>query len=114
VVEFLDVPDFHGGSSDVPVWSSDSQWVYYTAKADRAVELMRVSLAGEPEQLTHSAPGVLHYHPAVSPDGGWVIFGSTRSGRRQLHVARSGSTSARQITNVAEGYGAMWAHWQPR
>jgi TolB protein len=114
VVEFLDVPDFHGGSSDVPVWSSDSQWVYYTAKTDQAVELMRVSLAGEPEQLTHSPAGVLNYHPAVSPDGGWVVFGSTSGGRRQLHVARSDGTDVRQTTQVAQGYGAMWAYWQPR
>jgi len=114
VVEFLDVPDFHGGSSDVPVWSPDSQWVYYTARIGQAVELMRISLTGEPEQLTHSPAGVLHYHPVLSPDGGWVAFGSTRTGRRQLHVAPADGTGARLVTHVVEGYGAMWAYWQPR
>jgi len=113
VVEFLDVPDFHGGSSDVPVWSADSRWVYYTAQVDEAVELMRASLTGESEQLTHSQPGALHYHPTVSPDGEWLAFGSTRDGKRQLYVARSDGADARPITQVDEGYGAMWAHWQP-
>ncbi len=31
VIEFLDVPDFHGGSSDIPAWSADGKSVYYTA-----------------------------------------------------------------------------------
>jgi len=37
VVEFLDVPDFHGGSSDVPMWTVDGQSVFYTALVDRRV-----------------------------------------------------------------------------
>ena len=32
VIEFLDVPDFHGGSSDVPVWAPDGKSIFYTAK----------------------------------------------------------------------------------
>ena len=35
VVEFLDVPDFHGGSSDLPVWSADGRSVFYTARVGR-------------------------------------------------------------------------------
>lgn len=111
VVAFLDVEDFHGGSSDVPVWSADSQWVYYTAKVGEAVELMRVSLEGEVEQLTRSRPGALHYHPRPSPDGQWLLFGSKRSGVRQLYVARANGKDAYPITHVRPGWGAMWAHW---
>src|SRR5262249_2415192 len=32
VIEFLDVYDFHGGSSDTPAWSTDGKSVFYTAK----------------------------------------------------------------------------------
>ena len=42
VIEFLDVPDFHGGSSDIPAWSADGTAVYYTAKVGANVELFRV------------------------------------------------------------------------
>jgi len=113
VVAFLDVPDFHGGSSDVPVWSHDSAWVYYTAQVGASVELMRVSLDGQVQQLTHSPPGVLHYHPNPSPDGQWLLFGSTRTGVRQLYVARPDGSGAYPVTDVKPGWAAMWAHWQP-
>jgi TolB protein len=113
VVTYMEVEDFHGGSSDVPAWSSDGKWVYYTAKVGDAVELMRVSLEGKVEQLTHSKAGVLHYHPRPSPDGEWVLFGSNRSGVRQLYVARADGRQPYSITRMKSGWGAMWAHWQP-
>src|SRR5213076_863653 len=72
-IDFLDVPDFHGGSSDTPVWSADGASVFYTAQvragagagagAGKAVELFRIPLDGKPEQLTKSPEGTLHYHP---------------------------------------------------
>ena len=110
---FLDVPDYHGGSSDVPCWSPDSKWVYYTARVGEAVELMRVSLDGKVEQLSHSEPGVLHYHPKVSTDGKQVAFGATRDGLRQLYVANSDGSQARPITHLTKGNAAIWAWWQP-
>ena len=110
---FLDVPDYHEGSSDLPCWSPDSKWIYYTAKVGEAVELMRVSLDGKVEQLTRSAPGVLHYHPKVSADGRQVVFGATRDGVRQLWVARADGSEARKITSLKKGQAAMWARWQP-
>jgi Tol biopolymer transport system component len=113
VVSFLDVPDYHGGSSDTPCWSPDSKWVYYTAKVGEAVELMRVSLGGEVEQLSRSTAGVRHYHPQVSPDGRRVVFGSTRDGVRQVWVARADGSAAVAITSMKKGHAAMWAHWQP-
>ena len=113
VVEFLDVPDFHGGSSDVPLWSPDGKWIYYTAKVSDSVELMRVSLSGDIEQLTRTGSSHLNYHPKFSPDGQWVVFGSNRTGTRQLYVMRAEGGDARAITRVKPGWGAMWPHWQP-
>jgi len=110
---FLDVPDHHEGSSDVPSWATDSRWLYYTARVGEAVELMRVSLDGSVEQLSHSKPGVLHYHPNASPDGKQVLFGATRDGVRQLYTANPDGSEARPITALTKGHAAMWAHWQP-
>lgn len=57
---FLDVPDFHEGSSDVPVWAADGKSVFYTAKVDENVELFQVTLDGKTTQLTKSPSGTLH------------------------------------------------------
>lgn len=113
VIEFLDVPDFHGGSSDVPVWSADGASVFFTSLVGPSVELFRIPLDGSGEQLTKSAPGTLHYHPQPSRDGKWLLYGSKRSGVRQLFVMSLADRSEHQITNLSAGFAAMWPHWQP-
>ncbi len=114
VTEFLDVPDFHGGSSDIPVWSTDSQSLFYTALVDDAVELHQVSLAGNIERLTKSNPGVTHYHPKPSPDGEWLLYGSKRDGVRNLYLMHLPTRQERPLTKLAVGEAAMHAHWRPR
>jgi Tol biopolymer transport system component len=113
VVEKLKHPDFHSESSDVPVWSADGRWVYFTAKIDNSVELMRVDLGGMAERLTMSPPGTRHYHPSPSPDGRWILFGSDRGGSMQLYVARADGKNPRAVTDVPPGYAAMHGHWRP-
>ncbi|MCC6695336.1 MAG: PD40 domain-containing protein [Candidatus Hydrogenedentes bacterium] len=113
VTAFLDVEDFHGGSSDVPVWSKDGKWVYYTCQVEDRVELMRVSLEGTTETLTQSPPGKTNYHPTPSPDGKWLAFGSNRTGTRQLYAMPAEGGEAQPITSVAPGCGAMWPYWRP-
>jgi Tol biopolymer transport system component len=100
--------------SDMPIWSHDGKWLYYTAKVDKAVELMRASPAGKIEQLTQSKAGVFNYFPQVSPDSRWVLFGSTRSGSRQLYVARADGTGVYPITSLKTGLGAIHGYWRPR
>ena len=113
VIAFLDVADFHGGSSDVPVWSADGRSVFYTAQVDKSVELFRVTLDGKATRLTKSPPGTLHYHPQPSPDGKWLAYGSKRGGVRQLFVMRLADGTERQVTRLGAGHGAMWPHWRP-
>src|SRR5262245_21566467 len=50
VIDYLDVFDFHDGSSDLPTWAPDSKSVFYTAKVGSNVELFRVTLEGKSEQ----------------------------------------------------------------
>jgi len=115
-VDFLDVPDFHQGSSDVPIWSPDGQWIYYAAQKGNSVELFRAATSGEaaPEQLTTSATeGTTHYHPEATRDGKWLAYGCKRDGVRQLCVMRISDHKETQITHFRRGRGAMWPHWRP-
>lgn len=113
VTEFLDVPDFHHGSSDVPVWSMDSQSIFYTAQVGSNVELFQVTLDGQPIQLTATDQGTTHYHPKPSPDGKWLVYGSKRNGIRNLYVMRLSDHREHALTNVESGHAAMHAYWQP-
>ena len=113
VTEFLDVPDFHGGSSDTPVWSADGQSVFYTAKVGSNIELFRVPFDGPTEQLTKSAEDTLHYHPKPSPDGQWIVYGSKRNGVRNLFLMRLQDRSEHRLTDLPPGHAAMHAYWQP-
>lgn len=113
VTQFLDVPDFHDGSSDVPVWSINSQSVFYTSQVGSRVELFRVSLDGLPEQLTESEEHTTHYHPKPSPDGKWILYGSKRRGIRNLYVMRLSDRQEHALTDVPSGHAAMHAWWQP-
>jgi Tol biopolymer transport system component len=114
VIDFLDVYDFHDGSSDLPVWAADSKSVFYTAKVGTNVELFRVTLDGKSEQLTETPAGSMHYHPAASPDGKWLVYGSKRDGVRQLYVMRLRDKKEHRITDLKTGHAAMWPSWQPR
>jgi Tol biopolymer transport system component len=110
---FLDVPDFHQGSSDLPVWAKDGRSLFYTAKVEKNVELFQTALEGQTTQLTKTAEGTLHYHPQPSPDGKWLAYGSLRAGVRQLYIMRLSDKKETRITNLKRGYGALWLHWQP-
>ena len=116
VTEFLDVPDFHGGSSDTPVWSADGRSVFYTALDGKNVELFQVTLDGRRAQLTSSsefAPHALHYHPQPSPNGKFLVCGTKRDGVRQIMVLSLADGSTKQVTQMRPGHAALWPHWQP-
>jgi Tol biopolymer transport system component len=113
VIDFLDVPDFHDGSSDLPVWSRDSKSVFYTSKVGGNVEMFRVGLDGKSDQLTDMPAGSMHYHPNPSSDGKWLLYGSKRDGVRQLYVMRLSDKKEWRLTDLARGRAAMWASWQP-
>lgn len=114
VVEFLDVHDFHGGSSDLPVWSADGESIFYTAQVGENVELFEATLEGETRQLTDTPDGTLHYHPTPSPDGRQLLYGSKRDGVRNLYVRNLDDGTEQQITHLPQGQAAMWPHWQPQ
>ena len=114
VTEFLDVPDFHGGSSDTPVWAPDGMSIYYTAKAGSSIELFCATRDGQSERLTTTPAGTTHYHPKPSPDGRLLLYGSKRNGVRNIYVRNLTNGAEQQITRLSRGYAAMWPHWQPR
>ena len=64
-----------GGSSQAPVWTSDSKRVIYRATRNGARNLYWKAAdgTGDEERLTNR-PGLMHTPYSVSPDGEWVVF----------------------------------------
>ena len=113
IFEPLKHPDFHSAGSDLPVWSPDSQWVYFTAQVGGAVEVMRASIEGHVEQLTHSPAGTEHYYPEVSPDGRLVVFGVRQEGAAALAVADADGRNARRVGSPSSDNVQMYPKWRP-
>ncbi|MEM9372501.1 MAG: S41 family peptidase [Planctomycetota bacterium] len=77
-----------------PSISPDGERIVFSWRGD----LWRVdSDGGEAVRLTsHPADET---RSAWSPDGGWIAFESTRSGRRAIHVMRPDGTESRKVTS---------------
>ena len=66
------------------------------------------------EPLTDTPAGSMHYHPAPSRDGKWLLYGSKRDDVRQLYMMRLSDKKEHRITDLKKGHAAMWASWEPR
>ncbi len=51
--------------------------------------------------------------PAVSPDGDWIAFGSTRSGTLGLYIARLDGSSLRLLKRFHRGLVGLTVQWAP-
>ena len=51
--------------------------------------------------------------PAVSPDGKWIAFGSTRSGMLGLYVARLDGSDVRLVKQFHHGLSTLAVTWSP-
>jgi Tol biopolymer transport system component len=115
-VAILDVRDFHDGSSDTPVWARDGKGVFFAAQVGTGTQILWTSVEGETRQLTHTPDGVLNYQPQVSRDGRWLIFGSNRTGARQLYVRTADPSHTQDdeipVTHVEPGWATMWPAWR--
>ena len=51
--------------------------------------------------------------PAVSPDGKWIAFGSTRTGTLGLYIARIDGSQLRLVKRFHPGLNGLVAEWSP-
>jgi hypothetical protein len=50
------------------------------------------------------------YSPIVSPDGRWLAFTSTETGRLDVYVASFANPADKRIISVAGGFAPRWSH----
>ncbi len=109
----IDIFDFHGGSSDVPKWSLDDQFIYYTRKIDNKVEIMKYSLEQNIAiRLTNSTAETINYNPTPGPDGNWIVFGQKKNSNRYLKIMTSNGKALQDYHLLDNGKGAFWYFWR--
>jgi Tol biopolymer transport system component len=97
-------------------WSPDGQWLVYTGGRKAApggpdkYDIYKIPAAGGEEIRLTDAPG-LSDGPEFSPDGRWIYFNSSRSGRMQLWRMQPDGTGQEPLTN--DGFNNWFPHVSP-
>ena len=89
------------GPSYFHSWSPDDKYLIFTAARGGCGPLMnlyRVPAAGGPEERLTNTPGALDDGSEYSPDGRWIYFNSTRTGRMQIWRMRPDGSGQEQLT----------------
>jgi dipeptidyl aminopeptidase/acylaminoacyl peptidase len=73
----------------------------------RSIALVPVTGAAPERQLIDAGYGV--YAPSISPDGRWIAFTGTVSGRSEIFVASVASPAERLQVSTNSGFEPVWA-----
>ncbi|MFN2421995.1 MAG: M48 family metalloprotease [Gemmatimonadota bacterium] len=86
-----------------PRWSPDGSRIAVSRWRGRGFDVVVLDPAGGLEREI-AADGALNLAPAWSPDGGWLVFGSDRTGIANLYAFDlGGRRGLRQVTHVGGG-----------
>ena len=106
------------GPSYLHGWSPDRRWLVYTGQRDGEFDVYKIAVKrslkhasadGEEIRLT-STPG-LDDGPEYTPDGAWIYFNSTRSGRMQIWRMRPDGSAQEQVTD--DSFNNWFPHISP-
>jgi Tol biopolymer transport system component len=100
------------GPSYLHGWSPDGRWLVYTGirGGGRELDVYKIPVTGGAEIRLTSAPG-LDDGPEFTPDGAYIYFNSSRSGRMQIWRMRPDGSQQQQVTN--DGFNNWFPHISP-
>jgi serine/threonine-protein kinase len=93
---------------DVP-WSisADGAWLAFTSlKEDRTVGVM--PLSGQVEPTEYGPPASYASNPSISPDGRFIAYESSETGRTEVYV-REVESGRKQLISSGGGMAATWS-----
>jgi TolB protein len=89
------------GPSYLHGWSPDGRWLVYTGVRGAELDVYKIPVSGSGREMRlTSAPG-LDDGPEFTPDGSYIYFNSSRTGRMQIWRMRPDGSSQEQVTNDA-------------
>jgi len=116
---------FGTGDAWDPVWSKASDQIAFVSNVNRHAEIWISNRDGSgQQQLTQTDEAVFarepgkntfifedeeNSHPSWSPDGSKIVFGSTRSGQRQIWVMNADGSNAYSLSTTShEDWDPVW------
>jgi Tol biopolymer transport system component len=99
-----------GDGVDQPTdWSSDGRYVAFERFGAGAGDIFVLALEEGAEPVPFATTEFNEFHAVFSPDGKWIAYGSTESGRSELYVAPfPGPGRKWQISTN----GGFWPQWR--
>ncbi|HMJ17779.1 MAG TPA: hypothetical protein VK478_05250, partial [Gemmatimonadaceae bacterium] len=94
---------FHG-------WSPDARWLVYTGIRGAELDVYKIPAMGGDEIRLTTAAG-LDDGAEYTPDGAYIYFNSSRTGRMQIWRMRPDGSEQKQITN--DGFNNWFPHISP-
>jgi eukaryotic-like serine/threonine-protein kinase len=86
-------------------WSKDGRWIAYERFAPGTTrDVVAVRTGGDTDVVPIAATQFVERHASVSPDGRWVLYASTTTGRSEVYVRPFPNTSA-GLYQVSSGGG---------
>ena len=109
------------GAESRPSWSLDGEWLVFHATAIASAkheQIYRIGAEGGGLALLHGGAEIREQYmdrntaswgPVVAPDGGTVLFVSTRTGNAEVYAMRGDGSAVRRITrNSGQDDMATW------
>ena len=90
-------------------WSSDGLWIAGAMNdAAGGTDVFLVSLDGSGERRAYVDSQFDENEPAISPDGRWIAWSSTESGRKEIYVGSFPEAGRRWQVSTGGGSEARW------
>ena len=87
-------------------WSKDGSFIIFIGEDGKAFYRLPLTGEGKPELLLQT--DFVKDEPHLSPDGRWIAYGSTESGRWEIYLAAFPGFTERRQVSIAGGGRAEW------
>ena len=96
---------------DEAVWSRDGTWLIVRAGSGGGRDIFAVKAGAETEPIPLATSDADEYSPTLSPDGRWLAYGSTTSGREEIYVRSFPDQRGGRIQISTDGgIEPVWSH----